>query len=117
MLEVVRCVIESHGKQLTAEAATAALGMRPAEAWEAVARQLGIERSGAELYEQSEPLLRDRCVWVCCGACGGALLGALDGARRANAGSPTRLAPSGVVGLPTILDPLPPTCPPAAQLA
>lgn len=62
VLEVVRCVVESHGKQLTAEAATAALGMRPSEAWAAVAKELGIERTGAELYEQSEPLLRDR--WV-----------------------------------------------------
>lgn len=36
--------------------------MRPAEAWEAVARTLGIEgRTGHELYAESEPLLQDRC--------------------------------------------------------
>ena len=52
VLEVVRCVIESHGKTLTAEAATQALGMRPAEAWQAVASTLGIRATGQELYEQ-----------------------------------------------------------------
>lgn len=60
VLEVVRSVIESHGKTLTAEAAEAALGMRPAEAWAKVAAELGIPRTGQQLYEESEPLLRDR---------------------------------------------------------
>lgn len=62
VLEVVRCVLESHGKQLTAEVAMQALGMRPVEAWEAVARTLGIDKGGEELYQQSEPLLQGR--WV-----------------------------------------------------
>lgn len=60
VLEVVRCVAESHGAVLTAEAAELALGMRPLDAWAAVAEALGIERSAQELFDQSEPLLRDR---------------------------------------------------------
>lgn len=53
----MRCVIESHGKTLTAEAATQALGMRPAEAWDAVAKTLGISATGQELYEQVHSLV------------------------------------------------------------
>lgn len=63
--QVVRCVAESHGAVLTAEAAELALGMRPLDAWAAVAEALGIERSAQELFDQSEPLLRDRwAAWL-----------------------------------------------------
>lgn len=35
VLEVVKVVVESHGKSLTTAAATQALGMRPLDAWAA----------------------------------------------------------------------------------
>jgi riboflavin kinase len=60
VLEVVKVVVESHGGQLTAQAATQALGMRPIDAWSAVARTLNLKPSAQELFEQSEPLLQDR---------------------------------------------------------
>ena len=60
VLEVVRSVVESHGKSLTADTAARALGMRPLDAWAAVADTLQIQRTAQQLYEQSEPLLRDR---------------------------------------------------------
>ena len=60
VLEVVRCVAESHGKTLTAAAAEAALGMRPLDAWAAVASELGIDATPQQLFDASEPLLRDR---------------------------------------------------------
>lgn len=78
VLEVVRCVIESHGKTLTAEAATQALGMRPAEAWEAVARTLGIPASGQQLYEQVgawQPQQRVQCLCAAAAALLCALVG------------------------------------------
>lgn len=61
VLEVVHHVVQSHGKVLSPEAATLALGMRPIEAWQAVASTLNITgQSPQDLYEQSEPLLQDR---------------------------------------------------------
>jgi hypothetical protein len=66
VLEVVRSVVESHGKTLTSDTAATALGMRPLDAWAAVADTLQIQRSAQQLYEQSEPLLRDRCVGCLC---------------------------------------------------
>ncbi|KAI3438503.1 hypothetical protein D9Q98_000931 [Chlorella vulgaris] len=61
VLEVVHHVVQSHGKVLSPEAATLALGMRPIEAWQAVASTLNITgQSPQDLYEQAEPLLQDR---------------------------------------------------------
>lgn len=58
VLEVARTIVERHGKQLTKEAAVKAVGMRPLEAWQAVAEELGMDGISAEqLFHESEPLL------------------------------------------------------------
>jgi riboflavin kinase / FMN hydrolase len=61
---VARSVVESCGKKLTVEAQIAGTGKRPLEAWQAVADVLGIEKSGQELLDMSEPLLLD--LWQDC---------------------------------------------------
>lgn len=61
VMEVAKAVCERHGAQLTAEAARASLGKRPLEAWATVAAMLGIQRSAQELFDESEPLLVERC--------------------------------------------------------
>lgn len=50
----------SHPDPLTKTAAVKAVGMRPLDAWAAVAEELELEASAAQLFSESEPLLRER---------------------------------------------------------
>jgi riboflavin kinase len=61
---VGRAVLARHGKALTPEAQRAALGKRPLCAWEALAKELGLDVPPQQLVDESEPLLTAR--WVPC---------------------------------------------------
>ena len=58
--EVVKVVVEAHGKTLTQEALQASSGRRPLEAWQAVKDLLGIDCSAQQLFDESEPVLSER---------------------------------------------------------
>jgi hypothetical protein len=49
-----------------AEAQRAALGKRPLDCWRDVAALLGLQVPAQELFDQTEPLLQERCVLYCC---------------------------------------------------
>lgn len=62
VLEVAKAVVARHGKMLTQQAAVKAVGLRPLEAWQAVREELGLPEqvTAQALFEESEPLLRER---------------------------------------------------------
>ena len=61
VLETVKDVVNAHGKTLTPEAVQASTGRRPLEAWQAVKEVLDIDSTAKELFDESEPILTERC--------------------------------------------------------
>lgn len=59
--EVSRKVLAAHGATLTPEAVKAGMGKRPLEAWQAVVDSLQLAVPAQQLYDESEPLLTERC--------------------------------------------------------
>lgn len=59
--DVSQRVLAAHGATLTPEAVKAGLGKRPLEAWQAVVDLLGLPVPAQQLYDESEPLLTERC--------------------------------------------------------
>jgi hypothetical protein len=53
-------ILERFGKQLTKEVAVAAIGTRPVESWAIVQEALQLPATPEELFQLSEPQLRER---------------------------------------------------------